>query len=86
MEKTNLRYIVDLGLAVFFIGVAVTGIMKWSPVRSALGLVWGTPLMTNISLIHDYSGIAMTLLVLVHLFLNRKWIICETKNLFKNKK
>jgi len=42
-------------------------------------------LMKTLSTIHDWSGIVMVLLVLVHLILHWDWIVCETKNIFSKK-
>ena len=39
--------------------------------------------LKQISIVHDYAGLIMGSLVLVHLILHWKWIVVMTKNLFK---
>jgi len=40
----------------------------------------------NISMLHDWSGLIMGLLVLIHLALHWKWIVSMTKNMVFRKK
>ena len=83
MEKITLKYLVDAGLAVSFISVIITAIVKFPGIRERLGLAYTSPTFWWVSRIHDWAGVVMVVLVAIHLFLNREWIICQTKNLFK---
>ncbi|MBT6995197.1 DUF4405 domain-containing protein [Candidatus Woesearchaeota archaeon] len=85
MDKTKLNYWIDVGLLISFLGAGITGIIKLKAIATQLGLEWGDPLMKTLSTIHDWSGIVMVLLVLVHLILHWDWIVCETKNIFSKK-
>ena len=38
------------------------------------------------SQIHDWFGILLIILVIVHLILHRDWIVCMTKSMFKSDK
>jgi len=80
MNKLKLNYWIDFGLLVSFLIVTLTGIIKFR----ALGLY---PILgfSGISIWHDWAGIVMAVLVLVHLILHWGWIINETKCMFKNK-
>ena len=40
----------------------------------------------NISMLHDWSGLIMGLLVIIHLALHWRWIVSMTKNMFKRDK
>jgi len=76
----KLDYFIDLGLFISFLLVFVTGIIKFR--GWGLYARFGFP---NISLIHDWSGVVMGVLVLVHLALHWDWICCTTKSFFEKK-
>ncbi len=78
MDRLKVDYFIDLGLLISFLTVFLTGIIKFR----GWGLYdkFGFP---NISLIHDWSGIVMGVLVLVHLVLHWGWIVNTTKCFFK---
>ncbi len=80
MNKIRLFYWVDMGLLLSFIIVAITGIIKFP----GLGLykILG---FRGISKWHDWAGIVMVVLVLIHLALHWGWIVNQTKYLFKKK-
>jgi cytochrome b subunit of formate dehydrogenase len=79
--KTN--YWIDIGLAITFILTALTGILKFPGLIFKFGLTYKDLPMKTLSTIHDWSGIIMVLLVLIHLIFHFKWIVVMTKNLFK---
>jgi len=87
MEKNKIKYFVDVGLLISFILVVVTGIIKFGTLLRAIGinLNYKELPMSQISLIHDWSGVFMVVFVLVHLILNIDWIISTTKDFFKKK-
>ena len=71
MNKLKLNYFVDIGMAIAFVIVAVTGILK----LPALG--GGT---RDFMLLHDWSGVVLAVFVLLHLILHWNWIVCMTKS------
>jgi hypothetical protein len=81
MEKAKINYFVDLGLALAFILSFLTGIIKWPGLVNKLGMTYSDLPMFELSKIHDFSGLAMGLLVLVHLILHWKWIVSFTKKM-----
>ena len=82
MDKTKAKYFVDIGLIISFLLVTLTGIFKFRGIRESLtGLYEAIPRAT-MSGIHDWSGVAMAVLVLVHLILNWDWIKSVTKDIF----
>jgi len=87
MEKNKIKYFIDVGLLISFIVVLVTGIIKFGTLLRTIGinLNYKELPMSQISLVHDWSGIFMGLFVLVHLILNIDWIIATTKDFFKKK-
>ena len=83
MSKEKIKYWIDVGLIISFIGVFVTGIFKFYPLRNTFMKVFEIIPKELMRTIHDWSGVTMGLLVLVHLILNWKWLTYETINLFK---
>lgn len=81
MNKAKINYAVSMILIVSFLAVFITGIIKFP------GLYlhrYGLP-MRDITFIHDWSGVLMGILTIVHVLLNRKWIVCMTKAMMKKK-
>jgi cytochrome b561 len=84
MDKNFIKYLVDIGLLISFLGVSITGIIKF---RSFLGFFGIAPDYASLNTtllrqIHDWTGIVMVALVLVHLILNWSWIVSVTKDFF----
>ena len=83
MDKGKINYWVDIGLIITFILAFVTGVFKWpSLVKYSFNLGLNMKLF---SLIHDWSGLIMGLLVFVHIALHWKWLVVMTKSKFKKK-
>ena len=78
INKTKMNYWIDIGLLITFLLVTITGIMKW-PGLGVSRLFENIP-WREMSLIHDWSGLIMAILVLVHIVLHWNWIIAMTKN------
>jgi hypothetical protein len=81
MKKNFLNYWIDLGLLISFLIVAITGIIKFP----GLGLYQKFG-FSNITKLHDLSGIGLIILVLVHLILHWNWIVSMTKLIFNGNK
>jgi hypothetical protein len=79
MNRAKLNYLIDLGLFITFILVALTGIIKFP--LFGLGKIY----FKNMHLIHDWSGIVLTALVLIHLILHWRVIKSMTKSFFRKK-
>lgn len=79
MERGNLKFAVDIILLLSFIGMFVTGILKWPGLANSWGLNFGH----WFSIVHDYSGLVLALGVLLHFILNWEEFTCMAKNLFK---
>ncbi|MFH1221904.1 MAG: DUF4405 domain-containing protein [Candidatus Micrarchaeota archaeon] len=82
MEKPRMNYWIDLGMAIAFVLYAATGIMK---LPALAVMIRGLP-FREISTIHDASGVALALFVLLHLLLHFDWLVAMTKSLFEKKK
>jgi hypothetical protein len=86
MHRTQVKYIVDIGLAASFFLCFVTGFVKFPGFTRTIGSSRHVLPMRNLTLIHDWSGILLGLLVLAHLFLNYRWIIAMTRQIFGKKR
>lgn len=87
MNKAKINYIIDFILLLFFVGTAITGLIIFffmpSGVRRGgsqnfIGIVKGT--WTDV---HNWLGIVMIVIAVIHIVLHWKWIVCLTKNVFK---
>ncbi len=83
MNRAKLNYWIDIALAVSFFLCFITGIIKWPGLVKIIGpLAYRTLHVRNISMLHDWSGLVMGLLVMIHLALHWKWIVSVTKSMF----
>lgn len=80
MNRAKLNYWIDIMILLAFIIVAVTGITKWPGLFSHKTLP-----IRFISELHDWSGLAMSVLALIHVILHWKFIVCMTKSYFSRK-
>ncbi len=83
MNRTMLNYWIDIGLAISFFVCFSTGLVKWPGLIKIIGVsAYKILKVPNISVLHDWSGLIMGLLVLIHLALHWKWIVAVTKKVF----
>ena len=86
MNKIKLNYWIDFGLVISFLICFITGLIKWPGLIRLIGASTHKILyIKNISLLHDWSGLIMGMLVLAHLILHWRWIVSTTKNIFGKK-
>lgn len=86
MEKSKANYVVDIGLIISFIGVFVSGIFKFYPLRNIFAGVFEIISKETMRTIHDWSGIVMGILVIIHIALNWNFMVMETKEMFSKNK
>jgi len=75
------KYLVDVGLGISFFLCFATGILKLPGLvqffhRASIDLP-----SVQITQIHDASGVIFGVFALVHLALNRKWLVSVTRKL-----
>ena len=86
MDNLKLNYWINIGLMISFFVCFITGLIKWPGIIRIIGTsAYNVIRFKNISLLHDWSGLIMSLLVLAHLVLNWKWMVMVTKKVFKTK-
>ncbi len=79
------RYCLNILMLLSFITLVFTGLMKFPELQIFLGL-YNYPLpWRTISYLHDWSGVALSLLIIIHLWLNRRRYFQRTKTIFDKK-
>lgn len=81
MNKQVVRWCVDLAMGIVFLFSFVTGVVKFMILMRVPDLVDIVLPLALMSDIHDWAGITLCLLVLLHLFLNRAWILSMTRKI-----
>ena len=86
MRGNTLNYLIDVGMAIFFILAALTGLLKFQAIPRFLvryNIYLPTYLITAI---HKWAGLLLAGSALAHLILHWKWLVRTTKTVFQNKK
>ena len=90
MDRTRLNYIIDLGLVVTIAIVFVTGMLKFHDFWRFFGISYaalaGSLPIYQMTVLHDWVGLAFGILALLHFVLHWKWIVAVTKNALGVKK
>ncbi|MBN2102304.1 MAG: DUF4405 domain-containing protein [Candidatus Aenigmarchaeota archaeon] len=81
MNRAKLNYIFGIPLTISFLIVFITGLIK----LPELGLHRFGIRMAGITFIHDWAGVLMGVLTIIHIILYWKQIACMTKIMFKRK-
>ena len=79
MDRKSLNYFIDVGLLISFLLVFATGIIKFPELQQILGINRMVLPFYEITLIHDWGGLLMSILVFIHLALHWRWIVGTTK-------
>ena len=81
MNMQVVKWGVDLAMGIVFLFSFVTGFFKFMVLMRAFGLVDIVLPLALMSDIHDWAGITLGFLVLIHLVLNRAWILSMTRKI-----
>ena len=77
----TVRYGIDVLMGITFLVCFVIGLLKFTFLMRMLGLTSILLPLALMSDIHDWAGIALALLVAIHLVINRVWILSMTRRL-----
>ncbi len=83
MTRSRLNYWVDVLLLMVTFITFVTGIIKFPGFLRLIRVSPRDVPIDLIMLIHDWCGLSIGILVLVHLILHWKWMINMTRSLFR---
>ena len=75
------KWCVDLLMGMVFLISLITGFFKFTLLVRMFGLTDIVLPVALMSDIHDWAGLSLCLLVAVHLFLNRAWILSMTRKI-----
>jgi hypothetical protein len=84
LNRHLVKYLTSIGLLISSILVGFTGILKYPGILIGLGQYY--QLSGIFTVIHDWSGVVMGILVLIHLVLNWRWMVGFTKRIIKRNK
>lgn len=88
MNKQKTNYIIDLLALVSFIIAAISGLVirffmpsgvRQGRLQEFLGIQKGVWLE-----IHDWAGIILIVLIVIHFILHWDWVVCMTKSMLKS--
>ena len=85
MNIQVVKWCVDLAMGIAFLFSAVTGTIKFMVLMRVAGFSAIVLPMAQMSEVHDRAGIILSILVLVHLVLNRAWILSMTRKILTGK-
>jgi len=85
MKRNMLLYIVDVLLFIFSIIVVISGVIKFPGLLPLLNIDPFSLPQAEITFLHDWIGIVLTVLTLVHIILNWKWIKAMSKKLLNRR-
>ena len=78
MDKLKTQYVINALLALSFLLVFITGVLKFMMINGIrLNLPWRV-----ITPLHDWSGIVMIVLAIIHIATHWRWIAAMTKRTF----
>jgi hypothetical protein len=80
-RKVKTKYFVDVGLLLSFLACLITGILKLPGFIQFYHKASISLPLSQITLIHDRSGILLGIFALLHLSLNWKWMVSVTRKL-----
>jgi Domain of unknown function (DUF4405) len=79
------RYCLNILMCLSFLAVLITGLLKFPQLHPATMLRFWHLSWLMVSMIHDWSGLVLGVLILIHLWLNRHWFRNRTKIFFSRK-
>ena len=86
MKRSRINYFIDVLMVLDFTLLFFTGILKFPRLLPSLGLRHAFLPMNTISLVHDWSGITLGILIMLHLALHCRWLWAMTKGFFGGRK
>jgi hypothetical protein len=90
VRKATRNYLLALGMALLALFQAVSGFVLWAVLpRGYMGgrgeesaFLWTRDSWINL---HDWTAVALVIIVLVHVILHRRWIVWMTRSYFRPK-
>jgi hypothetical protein len=80
-RRKRVNYLIDIGMLISFLIVFVTGILKFPTFLLITGYFY--TVSEEIFILHDWTGLLLTLFALLHVILHWKWIVRMTKKVYR---
>jgi len=86
MDKCKINYAIDIGLIISFLVVFITGVIKLRVLSSIFSGLIDAVTPRTMAFIHDWSGVAMGVLVFLHIVCTWDSFTAMTRKYFGKKK
>jgi hypothetical protein len=80
MNRTTMNYVIDMLMPASAFLCTLTGIIKWPDLVRTPGASSQNLLMELVSAVHDWSGLVVVLLAIIHIAMHRKWLALMTRS------
>jgi hypothetical protein len=85
MNRNLLNFAIDMAALISGVFCGITGIIKWPGLVYTLGLSYQSLPMDALTWLHDWTGLAVLLLVALHIMMHMGWMITMTKRIARVK-
>lgn len=86
LKRNIVLYLIDIFLLILICISFITGLIKFPGLLRSIGFDYLIIPFNTISIIHDWSGLFMGILIFIHLILHWKWIVQMTKKILLRSK
>lgn len=83
MANIRIHYLLAVLLSLAFLGVFITGLIKFPGLLPYFNISYADIPITLISDVHHFSGLILGVLIIIHFIIQLNWIIAKTKDVFK---
>lgn len=86
MNTLKKKFIIDILMFLDFLIVSVSGLVLWKILPRGSGKTGQEFILLreNWLFIHDWSSVFLVLIVIIHLVINWKWVVCAGKTWFRD--
>ena len=81
IKRNTVLYLIDLFLLILICVSFITGLIKFPGLLRNIGIDYLNFPFHSISVIHDWSGLIIGILIFIHLILHWKWMVSMTKKI-----
>jgi hypothetical protein len=85
IKRNTVLYIIDLFLLILICISLITGLIKFPGLLRNIGIEYLTIPFHLVSIIHDWSGLFMGILIFIHLILHWLWMVQMTKKIISRR-
>ncbi len=75
------RYLLVIGLLAAFFACFITGVFKVPAISQIFGMTYRSAPMVVLTAVHDWTGVVLGALIIVHVLVYRKWILAMSRKI-----